>query len=116
MNSEAEEPWGGADVGGPFLEGGATPTVADLMLLPFLERTEAVVPYFFGRDALVTSRVPFGRIARYPLGSETRACSVAALSPTPPPCAHQLGGSARRPGSTVQRAIDGRRRGGGCSD
>ena len=25
-----------------------SPSVADLMLLPFLERTAAVVPYFFG--------------------------------------------------------------------
>ena len=71
---------GGADVGGPFLEGGATPTVADLMLLPFLERTEAVVPYFFGRDALVTSRVPFGRIARYLSEARREHAAFAALS------------------------------------
>ena len=41
---------GGGDCpsGGPWLDGGSTPSVADLMLLPFLERTAAVVPYFFG--------------------------------------------------------------------
>ncbi|EOD24355.1 putative glutathione dehydrogenase [Emiliania huxleyi CCMP1516] len=37
--------------GGPWLDG-PRPSVADLMLLPFLERTEAAVPYFFGEDAL----------------------------------------------------------------
>lgn len=85
MIAEADEQrgggaMGGADVGGPFLEGGATPTVADLMLLPFLERTEAVVPYFFGRDALVTSRVPFGRIARYLSEARREHAAFAALS------------------------------------
>ena len=46
--------------GGPYLAG-ARPSVADLMLLPFLERTEAVVPYFFGKGAL--EALPFARAA-----------------------------------------------------
>ena len=39
---------GGGDCpsGGPWLDGGSTPSVADLMLLPFLERTAAVMPCF----------------------------------------------------------------------
>eukprot|EP00966_Prymnesium_polylepis_P011266 259508-Prymnesium_polylepis.1 len=49
-----------AETGGPFV-GGAHPTAADLMLLPLLERTEAVVPYFYGDAALAA--LPFERAA-----------------------------------------------------
>lgn len=52
-------------VGGGWI-GGAQPSVADLMLLPFLERTAAVVPYFFGTRVLASrADVPFARAARY---------------------------------------------------
>ncbi|KAK3268731.1 hypothetical protein CYMTET_22779 [Cymbomonas tetramitiformis] len=37
-------------------------TAADCLLLPLLERTEAVVPYFFGEDAL--QRCQFGRVQK----------------------------------------------------
>ena len=51
---------------GPFLGGTESPTVADLMVLPFLERTAAVVPYFFGSDALSDEcGVRFDRAAAY---------------------------------------------------
>ena len=50
--------------GGPFL-GGHTAAVADLMLLPLLERTAAVVPFFFGADAFSRARVPFDRTRHY---------------------------------------------------
>lgn len=55
--------------GGPYLDG-ARLTVGDLMLLPFLERTEACVPYFFGEEALAA--LPFAR---------ARALLVAARQP-----------------------------------
>ena len=57
--------------GTPFF-GGDSLAVSDMMLLPFLERTAAVVPYFFGSDALAVARdadgtggVQFARAARY---------------------------------------------------
>ena len=52
----------GAD-DGPFLGGGHSPSVSDLLLLPFLSRVQAVVPYFFGEKALVA--LPFARCERY---------------------------------------------------
>ena len=54
---------------GPFIGGADAMSVADLMILPFLERTESVVPYFFGMGALAADAsargVPFSRAARY---------------------------------------------------
>eukprot|EP00854_Cymbomonas_tetramitiformis_P007120 gene7120-8493_t len=50
-----------ASSGGPFIQG-AEMTAADCLLLPLLERTEAVVPYFFGEDAL--QRCQFGRVQK----------------------------------------------------
>lgn len=38
--------------GGPYLGNATSPSVADVMILPFLERTAAVVPYFFGPKVL----------------------------------------------------------------
>ena len=49
----------GARPQGLWLDGGSSAGVADLMLLPLLERTAAVVPYFFGDGALAGLR--FGR-------------------------------------------------------
>jgi glutathione S-transferase len=63
----------------PFLEGGARPTVSDLLLLPFLERTDAVVPYFFGEGALGASGVPFGRIRAYIEGARASHPAYGAL-------------------------------------
>jgi len=49
--------------GGPYLGGATSPSISDIMLLPFLERTAAVVPYFFGMEAL--GNVKFERSSRY---------------------------------------------------
>ena len=73
--------------GGPWLDG-PRPSVADLMLLPFLERTEAAVPYFFGEDALERAGVPFGRAAAYLRHATRRHAAFAALRLNMAPVLH----------------------------
>ena len=79
----------GARPQGLWLDGGSSAGVADLMLLPLLERTAAVVPYFFGDGALAGLR--FGRAEAYlrratpsmPLCARTRQPSPALTCGTP---------------------------------
>ena len=56
----------------------ASPSVADLMLLPLLERTAAVVPYFYGGGVL-TRDLPFGRAAAYLERARLHHAAYAAL-------------------------------------
>ena len=70
--------------GGPYLGGASEMAVADLMLLPLLERTAAVVPYFFGAGALNDTAasgggVPFGRALRYLAGVRAESLTYRAL-------------------------------------
>ena len=82
-----------AQRGDPFLGGGDAPSVSDLMLLPFLERAEAVVPYFFGEAALASMR--FGRVERYLRQVHTAAHTCMCTVPAPGGQMHPCSACAR---------------------
>ena len=65
-----------AESGGPFLCGERL-SAADCVLLPLLERTEAVVPYFFGFGAL--EALPFDRAARMLAAARTQSVAFEAV-------------------------------------
>ena len=69
-----------AEAKGGWLDGSDSPSVADLMLLPFLERTAAVVPYFFGLNALELAGVPFARAQAYVDRARASHAAYAALT------------------------------------